>query len=206
MRNQLATLIIRLPEELHKKLKEEARSRGLSLNKHCVSLLGGRESGAEEQRVIKPAVRASQSFNLSHLADSIIDQYGSLLQAVVLYGSLPRGEASGSSDIDLLIVVRDDVELDRDLYSEWKIREFQHQEVSPLFLHLPAAREEIRGIWLEAALDGVVLFDRDFRVSGFLSEARRMIASGRVKRRMTHGHPYWVRQRLDDDSRTKNDE
>jgi hypothetical protein len=42
------------------------------------------------------------------------------------------------------------------------------------------------------ALDGIVLFDRNLRVSRFLAHVRDLVADGRVQRKVTHGHPYWV--------------
>jgi hypothetical protein len=47
-------------------------------------------------------------------------------------------------------------------------------------------------VWGEAAVDGVLLFERDFVLSAALASVRRDIADGRLIRRVLHGQPYWV--------------
>jgi hypothetical protein len=58
-------------------------------------------------------------------------------------------------------------------------------------VHLPEAGERPTGLWAEAAIDGLVLFERGTRVSGRLAELRRAVLAGRLVRRMVHGQPYW---------------
>jgi hypothetical protein len=48
-------------------------------------------------------------------------------------------------------------------------------------------------LWLEAAVDGIVLHEVDEEVSRFFGSIRRMIASGKLKRRSAYGHHYWVK-------------
>jgi hypothetical protein len=47
-------------------------------------------------------------------------------------------------------------------------------------------------VWGEVAIDGVILFDRDLRLSSCLNRVRRDIAAGRIVRRLAHGQPYWT--------------
>ncbi|MCY4188977.1 MAG: hypothetical protein OXD30_10890 [Bryobacterales bacterium] len=58
----------------------------------------------------------------------------------------------------------------------------------------PAARAaaECSGLWAEVALDGIVLWDRDWKLSAQLARIRRRIAGGRLVRRVVHGQPYWT--------------
>ena len=58
---------------------------------------------------------------------------------------------------------------------------------------LPAADAEPGPVWLEAAVDGVVVFDRDGRIARHLGRVRGALASGAVERRSAHGQPYWTR-------------
>ena len=62
----------------------------------------------------------------------------------------------------------------------------------PFSRELPAAGDEAGSVWLEAAVDGVTLWDRQLRVSRFLGRLRRAIVEGRWVRRFLHGQPYWV--------------
>jgi hypothetical protein len=50
----------------------------------------------------------------------------------------------------------------------------------------------VTGLWAEAALDGVVLFERGLVVSKRLAAVRRDIVAGRLVRRLAHGQPYWA--------------
>ena len=122
----------------------------------------------------------------------VLETVGDDIDGLVLFGSMARGQQTASSDIDLLIVLNRSTILDRDVYSRWKLGRFAGREIAPLFVHLPADGERVGGLWLEVALDGVVLFDRDLRVTRFLSRVRNLVAGGRVRRMITHGHPYWV--------------
>jgi len=42
------------------------------------------------------------------------------------------------------------------------------------------------------AVDGIVLFERELRISSALVRTRRDIAAGRLVRRIVHGQPYWT--------------
>jgi hypothetical protein len=44
----------------------------------------------------------------------------------------------------------------------------------------------------EVAVSGMVLFERDGRVSTHLVRVRGDIAEGRLVRRIAHGQPYWT--------------
>ena len=48
------------------------------------------------------------------------------------------------------------------------------------------------GFWAEVAVDGIVLFERDWRLSTHLARVRRAIAERRLVRRLAHGQPYWT--------------
>jgi len=102
-----------------------------------------------------------------------------------------------TSDVDLLIVLEEGVPIRRSLYREWDAMDadplrWNSHRVEPHFVRLPGREAEPTGLWAEAAVDGVVLFERALRVSQRLVEIRREIAAGRLVRRRCHGHPYWV--------------
>jgi predicted nucleotidyltransferase len=190
MNSKLATLILRVPSSLHQRLKQEARSADLSLNKHCSNILGRKGSGPlAGEFSITMAIAAG---HLQDLAAQAIETLGDKVEGVVLFGSFARGRLTASSDIDLLVVLNKRVILDRDIYSYWKPGKFEGREVAPLFVQIPGEAERISGLWFEVALDGILLFDRNLQLSRFLSLARDLIADGQVKRMVTHGHPYWV--------------
>jgi hypothetical protein len=46
-------------------------------------------------------------------------------------------------------------------------------------------------MWCEAAVDGLVWYDRDGSIERRLGEVRRAIADGKVVRARVHGQSYW---------------
>jgi predicted nucleotidyltransferase len=120
--------------------------------------------------------------------------FGDRLLGVVLFGSYARGEAGTDSDVDLLVVVDGRVALSRDLYRQWDGGPiaWEARRVEPHFVHLPQPATVPGGVWAEAALDGIVMFERRMAVSRWLAEVRRRVVSGRLVRRLAHGQPYWA--------------
>ena len=118
---------------------------------------------------------------------------GDALTGVLLHGSRVRGDDTPTSDIDALVVVETRIQLSRTLYREWDEQPvtWNGRPVNAHFVH-PAAADAFSGLWAEAAIDGLVLFDRDGELSASLARVRRAIADGRLVRRVVHGQPYWT--------------
>ena len=197
MRKDKSTLIIRTPEALHRKLKRSAQQLGVSLNQFCVSLLtqpaiDTKSTGHALEAAPGPFILDGAS--LKPLVETVTASFGDLLSGIVLFGSTARGEAREDSDIDLAIILNAAAPLDRDIYERWRREIPRQQSVEPLFLRLPDAADEIRGVWFELAIDGIVLFDARFEVSRYLSHIRRFISSGGARRMSTYGIPYWVHE------------
>jgi predicted nucleotidyltransferase len=173
--------VLRLPPALHAALREKAAQLGLSLNDLCLGALSrelepGRELGSADPGWLR----------------AVHELLGDSLQGVLLFGSVARDESRSDSDIDLLVVVKPEVPLSRRLYSRWD-ESMTDDRHNPHFVHLPASAATAGSLWLEAAVDGIVLFDRDARIGRFLGRLRRGIASGKVRRGVAYGHPYWIR-------------
>jgi hypothetical protein len=60
------------------------------------------------------------------------------------------------------------------------------------FVHLPGEGSRATGLWAEAAMDGLVLYERGFEVSRRLAAMRHRIVSGRLVRHWSNGQAYWV--------------
>lgn len=120
--------------------------------------------------------------------------FGEGLLGVAAFGSWVRREQTESSDVDVLVVLERRVTLTRKMYRTWDRTplSWNGRPVEPHFVHLPAADEPGAGLWAEVALDGVVLFERDLRLSARLVTVRHDIVSGRIMRKLVHGHPYWI--------------
>jgi predicted nucleotidyltransferase len=174
--------VLRLPPGLHAALREAATAAGTSLNDYCTRKLAvplGGFAGLEEG---------------SALVERATRVLGPRLVGLVAFGSWARGEAGPGSDLDLLVVVDPELPLRRELYRRWGDADVSAAglRVEPHFVHLPPHDALSSGVWAEAALDGIVLFERELIVSRRLGRVRRHIAEGRIVRRVAHGQPYWT--------------
>lgn len=173
--------VLRLEPEHHAALREAADAADLSLNEYCV-----RKLAAPATTVEGPAGRAVRK---------AVETAGDALVGLVAFGSWARGEMAEGSDVDVLVVLEPEATLRRERYRRWDADPlfWEGHRVEPHFVRLPAPDDEVSGLWAEAAVDGAVLFERGLRVSRRLAAVRREIASGRLVRRESYGHPYWVR-------------
>lgn len=173
--------LLRIDPRLHALLRDEAARSDLSLNEYCA-----RRLTAPGLAVGGPAVAAVQR------AVAVTE---GRLRGILVFGSWARNELADDSDVDVLVVADSHLTLQRSLYARWDeaspVR-WQGRRVEPHFVHLPAADDRVTGLWAEAALDGVVLFDFDFSLSRHLVLIRKRILGGSLIRREIHGHPYWV--------------
>ncbi len=82
----------------------------------------------------------------------------------------------------------------RTLYHEWDRVPLEHDghPIEVHFVGMPTPGDPTGTVWLELALDGVVVLDRDGRVAHHLGRVRRDIATGTRLRRWAHGQPYWT--------------
>lgn len=174
--------LLRAPAGLHRRLDAEARAAGLSFNEYCV------------RRLALGAAGRAFTETPADLAARGEEVLGGSLIGVVLFGSRVRGDARADSDLDVLFVVEDGTPITRRLRRRWDAsagRATRAPEVDPHFVHFPA-EDSPSVLWGEAALEGVVVFERGGRVSEALTAVRRAAAEGRWRRRTAHGQPYWV--------------
>src|SRR5262249_29325215 len=95
---------------------------------------------------------------------------------------------------DVLVVVESRAPLTRTLYRRWDEHPlaWEGRPVEPHFVHLRGPGERATGLWAEAAVDGVILFERGSETSARLAQVRRDSVAGRLVRRVVHGQPYWA--------------
>ncbi|MGH9340139.1 MAG: toxin-antitoxin system HicB family antitoxin [Acidobacteriota bacterium] len=184
MKQASGRFVLRMPPALHQRLRDAAKSQGRSLNEYCVARLSDAPLRINEE-----------SSEWRDLKDSVMKQWGSRLQGIVLFGSSSRGESGPASDVDLLIVLDSRVVINRELYRVWDqaLSEIVPGNASPHFVHLPAQVEEAGGLWYEVSIDGIILYDHEGRVREFLRKIREAVSRGKLRRRYVHGHPYWLK-------------
>ena len=128
-------------------------------------------------------------------AQRIVELWGEPLEGIVLFGSAARGQTWNSSDVDLLIVLPEGATLTRSLYDRWDANVAPHLDarVSPSLVVCRSEASEVGSVWIESAVDGVILLDRAGRIARLFELIRRDIATGKLVSGQAHGHRYWYR-------------
>ena len=131
---------------------------------------------------------------ISELVARANEAFGQDLRGVILYKSWARGDATPSSDIDVMIVLDPRVPLNMQLYEGWEEREWRVDThvLDVHFAHIPDGEKLPSGLWAEIALDGKVVYESELVVTRTLVTMRRRIAAGELGRRSSHGQPYWA--------------
>ncbi len=174
-------MLLRLPADLHRALVKAAAASQLSFNEFCV------------RRLRSPASAHEASALPTLVVDRARAVFGDRLLGVLVLGSWARGTAAAGSDIDTLIVIDARTPLTRDLYRVWD-REplaFEGRAIDAHVAHPSEPGAAPTAVWCEAAVDGLVWYDRDGAIMRRLGEVRRAIAEGAVVRAFAHGQPYW---------------
>lgn len=143
---------------------------------------------------------------LAALTKVLLDRFGDSLLAIVLYGSVARGAAAQTSDIDLLIVQREPSSsyferLAPVLDAERALRESEaflllarqglSPSVSPLLLSEEEGREN-RYIFLDMLDEGIVLFEREGYFTSRMGALRRKLKElGGRRVILPDGSWYW---------------
>jgi predicted nucleotidyltransferase len=189
---RLSKILIRIPEKQHEALKEHAAGSRRSLNSVCVLALE-----AELARELSPTpVQRKRDPGAPVPLDSILAEFEPDLVGIVLFGSMARGSAGEHSDIDLMLILHARCHLNRDLYYRWDSfakRAGVSQRLSPHFCRLTDSEENAGSLWFEVAIEGVVLWEREWTVSRLLARLRHYMLENDVRRRLSYGVPYWVK-------------
>ena len=177
--------IIRMPPRLHDRLKKFSSRQAQSLNEACVQLLN--------QALQKSDSAESDDFK-RHVLTVLRDKLKEDLIACALFGSVARGEATASSDVDLLIVVGESLAINRSLYRQFedRLETWLGLPLSLHFVHLPQPEARHGSLWLEVAMNCKILFDPEQRLQNLLLNIREQIAEQKYRRKKSSGVPYWL--------------
>lgn len=175
--------LLRIDPSLHAALRRAASAGGISLNTLCTRRLASSPMGMP---LGFPA--ASETIQRAN------DLVGDSLIGIAVFGSWARGELTDTSDVDVLVVVDENIPITRDLYRQWDEEPvaWEGRPVDPHFARLPTDRQPPSALWAEVAIDGMVLIERELRLSAHLAAMRRVLAEGRLRRRTVHGQGYWM--------------
>lgn len=185
--NYSGKFVIRMPPKLHQTLSQKAVKENKSLNKICTDLLKSALDTSSSQLVdwknkFEPTIKGLQK------------KFGDDLLGILLFGSQVSGQATSSSDWDFLIVLQESIPLQRMLYRWWdNQKEFVLQEkVNPQFVHLPLSPQKAGGLWFEVSLAYDILWEKSQKISQWMERLKKEIASDKIRRYWSNGHPFWV--------------
>lgn len=116
------------------------------------------------------AITAAQSFLEAHFADSY---------TAFLAGSVVRGEATSTSDLDIVIITGRESAPYRQsfVWKEWPVEAFVHNRQSYLDF-FESDRREYEPTLQRMCLEGIVLRDHDGLAAQIKAEAKRQIDTG----------------------------
>lgn len=152
-----------------------------------------RPDGGPSQSVMRKETRAMyalKQMELSLLVESLRQGLSEKLWGLVLFGSMARGEARESSDLDLLLVADD---LPEKLTARTRyLRCFLPGELRGLVSFSAKTRPEFEGgfpsYYLDIAIDGIILYDREGYMQHKLARIRELLtAAGLQRHRTDHG-------------------
>ena len=189
--------VLRISEKLHFALRKHSEKQGTSLNSLCTDILTSSLTSSS-------AASFSYSKSLpSPFLEKLIETWKDKLCGIILFGSVARKEETEKSDIDLLLILKESIELNRHLYREWDhfyepLKHSLHlfKEISPQFVTLPKDPFQVGSLWYDVALQGQVLWYSNEDIFLALQKIREAIADGKIKRCFSHGHPYWIKLNL----------
>jgi len=123
---------------------------------------------------------------------------GNNLVAVVLFGSRARGEAAASSDWDLLVIAHGLPQraFQRHLYLKQMLPVEWRGEVAILAKTPEEFESYLASLFLDVALDGVILYDSQSYMAERLARLRRLIQEQGLQRRQTGRDLVWDWQRF----------
>lgn len=140
---------------------------------------------------------------LNALVNELLKYFGDRLVSFVVFGSVARGEASKSSDIDVLLIIKDlpRSKLERQelfMKIEDKIEDILNKlyeksyliDFSPI-MKTPEEAAEITPLYLDMVEDAIIIFDRDFFVK-ILSRLKKKLDELGSQRVQLGKKWYWI--------------
>jgi hypothetical protein len=131
----------------------------------------------------------------------VVGHYGRRLVSAALFGSLARGNATPSSDIDILLIIESlpkRVGERQDEISKLKLQFYTLPEhwllaapISPV-LYTPDEARDFHDIYLDMTRHVVILFDRDNLLTKKLAELSTRLHELKSERHELDGKPIWV--------------
>lgn len=130
---------------------------------------------------------------LEPLVDAFVRLLGDNLISQVLFGSKARGEGKEGSDWDILLIARDLPKnlMERQIFLRTALPWGMGEPISLL----PKTRAEFEGsfpsLYLDIAMDGIILWDRDEFMRGKFRQIRQLIRKAGLERHLVGKDLIW---------------
>jgi predicted nucleotidyltransferase/DNA-binding HxlR family transcriptional regulator len=141
----------------------------------------------------------------------LFEFFGDRLVSIMLFGSVARGDWDANSDIDILIIadgwegkpiwdrVREVGRVKARLSESLEYLDALKAGYHPIIQNYTLSVEEAKRfnrVYLDALIDGIILYDRDEFLSGILQSLRRRLEDlGSMRITLPNGRFYWVLKR-----------
>ncbi len=141
----------------------------------------------------KPGVPVGETGLLTRVVSKLREGLGGDLVAVVLFGSRARGEAHEGSDWDVLVIARRLPErtLERAIQLKQMLPPEHRGEVSLLAKTPEEFMSNLPDLYLDIALDGIVLYDTDEYMTKRLRFLKALIQRRGLQREREDGDLIW---------------
>lgn len=196
-RDPSGKFVLRMEPNLHSKIKAIAVERKESLNSVCLKLINAQLAQEQLQLQSQQPSEIENVLNLSDLSliKKLLKKIYSEALGLILFGSQSRQEQTKSSDIDLLLVLPTNFNLTRASYRAWDEEIFQHKALDKYSLNLAKLPNDSANLsaslWLEMAIDGIVLIDNnELQISKFLVELRNQLLESHYTKKALAGQNY----------------
>jgi hypothetical protein len=135
---------------------------------------------------------------LTEVVTALRQGLGQDLVAIVLFGSRARGEAEEASDWDLLLVARNlpEAAFQRHLLLKRLLPPAWRGQTAILAKTPPEFKARLPDLFLDIALDGIVLHDLDGYMAGRLARLKRLIEKHGLRRERVQDSLTWRWQRF----------
>ncbi|MDQ7849174.1 MAG: nucleotidyltransferase domain-containing protein [Armatimonadota bacterium] len=136
-------------------------------------------------------------------SEALKEGFADRLISVALFGSLARGEATPSSDIDLLVIME---ELPRGRFARRRLLQVADQSIEAelaalheegivadlcVILQTPEEAKTVRPLYLDLVEDAILLFDRDGFLAGALEQLKHSLRRKGARRLRLGKVRYW---------------
>jgi hypothetical protein len=137
--------------------------------------------------------RSGESGLMAEVVAALRQGLGDNLLSVVLFGSRARGEVKEESDWDLLVIARDlpARTLERHILLKSMVPVAWRGQMAILSKTSQEFEARLQSLFLDIALDGIILYDTDEYMAERLARVRRLMQQRGLRRETVEGDLVW---------------